>query len=84
MVVFKTSDIIVFDRIIMYFSNVVVDTSNESSARATTVCSSAHQIFKTFVVITKTHLYNSDPLGLHFYILKLGFTGVYIIFLISA
>ena len=35
-------------------------------------------------LITKTHLYNSDPLEPHFYIVKLGFTGVYIIFLISA
>ena len=34
--------------------------------------------------ITKTCLYNFDPLKPHFYILKLGFTGVYIIFLISA
>ena len=34
--------------------------------------------------ITKTRLYNSDPLEPHFYIVKLGFTGVYIIFLISA
>ena len=34
--------------------------------------------------ITKTYLYNFDPLKLHFYIVKLGFTGVYIIFLISA
>ena len=34
--------------------------------------------------ITKTHLYNIDPLKPHFYIVKLGFTGVYIIFLISA
>ena len=31
--------------------------------------------------ITKTYLYNFDPL---FYILKLGFTWVYIIILISA
>ena len=36
------------------------------------------------VVITKTCLYNFDPLKPHFYIVKLGFTGVYIIFLISA
>ena len=35
-------------------------------------------------VITKTCLYNFDPLIPHFYIIKLGFTGVYIIFLISA
>ena len=36
------------------------------------------------VSITKTRLYNFDPLKAHFYIVKLGFTGVYIIFLISA
>ena len=29
-------------------------------------------------------LYNADPLKPHFYKVKLGFTGVYIIFLISA
>ena len=34
--------------------------------------------------ITKTYLYNFDPLKPHFYIVKLGFRGVYIIFLISA
>ena len=34
--------------------------------------------------ITKTYLYNFDPLKPHFYIAKLGITGVYIIFLISA
>ena len=43
---------------------------------------------KTYVVlkwcITKTRLYNDDPLKPHFYIVKLGFIGVYIIFLISA
>ena len=33
--------------------------------------------------ITKTRLYNFDPLKPHFYIVKLGFAGVYIIFLIS-
>ena len=32
----------------------------------------------------KTYLYNFDPLKPHFYIVKLGFTGVHIIFLISA
>ena len=36
------------------------------------------------MLITKTRLYNFDPLKPHFYIVKLGFTGVYIIFLISA
>ena len=34
--------------------------------------------------ITRTSLYNFDPLKPHFYIVKLGFTRVYIIFLISA
>ena len=37
-----------------------------------------------FRYITKTRLYNFDPLRPHFYIIKLGFTGVYFIFLISA
>ena len=31
------------------------------------------------IYITKTYLYKFDPLKLHFYIVKLGFTGVYII-----
>ena len=35
-------------------------------------------------VIMKTCLYNVDPLKPHFYIVKLGLTWVYIIFLISA
>ena len=35
-------------------------------------------------IITKTYLYNFDPLKPHFYIVKLGFAGVNIIFLISA
>ena len=34
--------------------------------------------------ITKTYLYNFNPLKPNFYIVKLGFKGVYIIFLISA
>ena len=34
--------------------------------------------------ITKMYLYNIDPLKSHFYIVKLGFTGLYIIFVISA
>ena len=34
--------------------------------------------------IMKTYLYNFEPVKPHFYIVKLGFTGVYIIFLISA
>ena len=34
--------------------------------------------------ITKTCLYNFDPLKPHLYKVKLGFSGVYIIFLIFA
>ena len=41
-------------------------------------------IIASVCTITKTYLYNFDPLKPHFYIVKLGFTGVYIIFLISA
>ena len=44
----------------------------------------AQFVFTTQQRITKTRLYNLDPLKPHFYIVKLGFTGVYIIFLISA
>ena len=43
-----------------------------------------HRCFSLPAIITKTYLYNFDPLKPHFYIVKLGFTGVYIIFLISA
>ena len=35
--------------------------------------------FRTY--ITKTYLYDFDPLKPHFYIVKLGFTGVYYFFL---
>ena len=40
-------------------------------------------VYSKLLGITKTYLYNSDPLQSHFYIVKLGFTGLYIIFLIS-
>ena len=40
--------------------------------------------YEEVICITKTCLYNTDPLKPHFYIVKLGFKGVYIIFLISA
>ena len=36
------------------------------------------------LIITKTCLSNYDPLKPHFYIVKLGLTGVYVVFLISA
>ena len=38
----------------------------------------------TCVSVTKTRLYGFDPLKPHFYTVKLGFTGVYINFPISA
>ena len=41
-------------------------------------------ISSSLSTITKTRLYNVYPLKPNFYIVKLGFTGVYIIFLISA
>ena len=41
-------------------------------------------VIKYVNFITKTRLYNVDHLKPHFYIVKLGFRGVYIIFLISA
>ena len=41
-------------------------------------------ILRRWPFITKTRLYNIDPLKPHFYIVKLGFRGVYTIFLISA
>ena len=46
-----------------------------------------HSLIWAFVVhtcIIKTCLYNFVPLKPHFYTVKLGFTGVYIIFLIFA
>ena len=47
-----------------------------------------YQVYTVFylitALITETGLYNFDPLEPHLYIVKLGFTGVYIIFLITA
>ena len=40
-----------------------------------------HKTENNRIGITKTCLYNFDSLKPHFYIVKLGFTGVYIIFL---
>ena len=42
------------------------------------------EVMTKIVAITKTYLYNFDPLKPHFSVVKLGLTGVYIIFLISA
>ena len=40
-----------------------------------------YQTLDKVIIIRKTSLYNFDPLKPHFYIVKQGFTGVYIIFL---
>ena len=40
--------------------------------------------YPSLLYITRTYLYNFDPFKPHSYIVKLGFTGVYIIFLVSA
>ena len=59
----------------------------EESKCEITLCIGNTHVLKLFSfdpIITKTYLYNFDPLEPHFYIVKLGFTGVYIIFLVSA
>ena len=48
------------------------------------ILSKSCQTLLWVLCITKTRLYNFDPLKPHFYIVKLGFTGVYIICLIFA
>ena len=48
------------------------------------LCIQKSNVRDTNGIITKTYLYNFDPLKPHFYMVKLGFTGVYIIILISA
>ena len=47
-------------------------------------CRCNNFLYRAVRDIPKTCLYNVDPLKPHFYIVKLGFTGVYIIFLVSA
>ena len=65
---------------LLYFSAVGLHLSSVQS-----LLLGMHHIFSWLdQIITKTCLYNVDPLKPHFYIVKLGFTGVYIIFHISA
>ena len=53
-----------------------------ANIEGTDLSTSAHSINMALTAdITKTRLYNFDHLKSHFYIVKLGFTGVYIIFL---
>ena len=68
-----------------YLQSTVNSQKNVKSKNSDFIISPFLGIFiHVFTFITKTCLYNFDPLKSHFYIVKLGFTGVYIIFLISA
>ena len=78
---------------LLYTENVELTSSNQQrKQRKLHLTCIESQLFTydciyTFVYggcITKTYLYNFDPLEPHFYTVKLGFKGVYIIFLISA
>ena len=54
-------------------------------ARDVQIGDNIQEVFNLWCIsITNTCLYNFDPLKPHFYIVKLGFTEVYIIFLIFA
>ena len=66
----------------LYYKQVLAFTKAWSMPSIRCVLSVDQDFF--FFFITKTCLYNIDPLKPHFYIVKLGFTGVYIIFIISA
>ena len=57
--------------------------SNQTSGPFKSEITRVTCIYKLIDLITKTRLYNFDSLKPHFYIAKLGQTGVYIIFLIS-
>ena len=61
---------IVVENIILRLSRYIVDAAMEFIAQL------------SIRNITKTRIYNCDPLKPHFYIVKLGLTGVCIIFLI--
>ena len=54
--------------------------SSESNWSGSTQFAKAGYIRIQQDYITRTYLYNFDPLKSHFYIAKLGFTGVYIFF----
>ena len=57
---------------------------NNKKSIITLLCAECvHTVVNCCLYITKTCLYNIDPLKPHFYIVKLGFTGVCILSLIS-
>ena len=71
---------------LIFFENIILGTHNKSPRRG----ASNEYLQQMFSwtnkneIITKTRLYNCYPLKPHFYIVKLGFTGVYVICLILA
>ena len=67
----------------MRFTVSFTDEVKEHYADRIYACNLKFEVVSEFRV-TKTRLYNFDPLKPHFYIVKLGFIEVYIIFLISA
>ena len=76
----------------MSTNNICFHKENQKKYCISIIKYSSHEVIflSVFIVlirwifyITKTRLYNFKPLKPHFYIAKLGFTGVYIIFLIS-
>ena len=56
----------------------------ESDADVANERTKCRKYSEAVLVITKTYLYDFYPFKPHFYIVKLGFKGVYVIFLISA
>ena len=48
------------------------------------VCNEPYVMKHNMAAITKTYLFNFDLLKPLFYVVKLGFTGLYVIFVISA
>ena len=67
-------------RVAFFFLATVHEFPGHSSHMSILVRSKAHFLGN----ITKTYLYNFDILKPHFYIVKLGFTEVYVVFLLSA
>ena len=60
-----------------------IDRRDPLSYRGISLAPAVYKVYCSVLNITKSYLYNFDPLKPHFYIVKLGFTGVCIIFLIS-
>ena len=60
-----------------------IEPDHEKEGHVLTVTQSDQELYGLSMspIITKTYLHNFDHLKPHFYIVKLGFTGVYIIFL---